>query len=104
MFEVHKMAKHGGIGGGGRVQWEDRMFDHLHHDAENYERVKYGTMNFTNDPKGVRVCSGYGLSYFLLKPHVRDRCTIADMDTASPTATIGTFRNCFHVFMKVKDS
>lgn len=60
-------------------------------------------MNFTNDPKGVAACSGYGQSYFLLKPHVRDRCTITDMDSASPTATIGTFRFINHVLMKLTD-
>ena len=43
------------------------MFDKMHHDAKDYERVKYGTMNFTNNPHGVAVCSGYGQSYFLLK-------------------------------------
>ena len=102
MFEVQKV-KPGSMGGGGRVQWEDRMFDKKHHNASNYERVKYGTMNFTNDPKGVAVCSGYGLSYFLLKPHVRDRCTITDMDSASATATIGTFRYMNHVLMKLSD-
>ena len=80
------------------------MFDGRHHDATGYERVKYGTMNFTNDPKGVRVCSGYGQSYFLLKPHVRDRCTITDMDSSSPSATLGTFRFVFHVLMKLSDA
>ena len=89
VFEVQK-AGAGGIGG--RNEWEDRMFDSMHHGATNFERVKYGTMNFTNDPKGVAVCSGYGQSYFLLKPHVRNRCTITDMDSASNSATIGTFR------------
>ena len=35
------------------------MFDHKHHNATGFERVKYGTMNFTNDPTGVKVCAGY---------------------------------------------
>jgi len=43
------------------------MFDKMHHNAKDSERVKYGTMNFTNDPHGVAVCSSYGQSYFLLK-------------------------------------
>ena len=60
-------------------------------------------MNFTNDPKGVRACGGYGKSYFLLKPHVRDRCTITDMDSAGASATIGTFRFCYHVLNKISD-
>lgn len=96
-FEIHP----GMGGGGGRVEWEDRMFDRMHHDATPFERVKYGTMNFTNDPNGVAVCSGYGSSYFLLKPHLRDRCTITDMDSAFPTASIGTFRFMNHILAKL---
>lgn len=61
-------------------------------------------MNFTNDPKGVRVCQSYGQSYFLLKPHVRDRCTITDMDSSSPSATIATFRYVYHLLNKLPDS
>ena len=80
------------------------MFSDMHHEASPFERVKYGTMNFTNDPKGVGVCQGYGLSYFLLKPHLRDRCTITDMDSASATATIGTFRFINHILVKLSDS
>jgi hypothetical protein len=80
------------------------MFDRKHHHATGFERVKYGTMNFTNDPKGVRACMGYGQSYFLLKPHVRDRCTITDMDSSSPSATLGTFRFIFHLLLKLSDA
>ena len=66
--------------------------------------MKYGTINFTNDPKGVRACSSYGQSYFLLKPHVRNRCTVTDMDSSSPSASIGTFQFCFHILNKLSDS
>lgn len=79
------------------------MFDNFHHTISGYERVKYGTMNFTNDPQGVIACGGYGQSYLLLKSHVRDRCTITDMDSASPLATIATFRFIFHLLLKLKD-
>lgn len=79
------------------------MFDKMYHRASNFERVKYGTMNFTNDPKGVAVCQGYGQSYFLLKSHVRNGCTITDMDSASSTATIGTFRFINNVLNKLSD-
>lgn len=86
-----------------RVTWEDRMFDNRHHSATPFERVKYGTMNFTNDPFGVQACMGYGQSYFLLKRHVRDRCTITDMDSSSPASTIATFRFIFHLLIKLND-
>lgn len=80
------------------------MFDNKHHSATPFERVKYGTINFTNDPKGVRACSGYGQSYFLLKEHVRSRCTVTDMDSSSPRARIGTFQFCFQVLNKLSDA
>lgn len=80
------------------------MFDGKMDSASGFERVKYGTMNFTNDPSGVRACAGYGQSYFLLKPHVRDRCTITDMDSSSNSATIGTFRFIYHVLAKLPDA
>lgn len=79
------------------------MFDRKHHTATGFERFKYGTMNFTNDPSGVMACAGYGQSYFLLKGHVRDRCTITDMDSSSPSSTLGTFRFIFHLLMKLSD-
>lgn len=61
-------------------------------------------MNFTNDPQGVNACVGYGQSYFLLKSHVRDRCTITDMDSSSPAATLGTFRFVYHLLNKLSDA
>ena len=79
------------------------MFSGKMNTATPFERVKYGTMNFTNDPAGVTACSNYGQSYFLLKPHVRDRCTITDQDSSSSAAAIGTFRFIYHVLMKLPD-
>ncbi len=80
------------------------MFDAQMDKASGFERVKYGTMNFTNDPRGVRACSGYGQSYFLLKEHVRKRCTMTDMDSSSSSATICTFRFCNHLLAKLSDN
>lgn len=82
-----------------RGGWEDSMFDSLYQKAEPYERVKYGTMNFTNDPHGVSVCTGYGKSYFLLKEHVRNRCTMTDEDQT----IICTFRFCYQLLLSFTD-
>jgi hypothetical protein len=60
-------------------------------------------MNFTNDPHGVSACTSYGQSYFLLKSHLRDRCTMTDMDSSSPASTICTFRFCYHLLYKLSD-
>ena len=66
------------------------MFDNMYQNAEPYERVKYGTLNISNDPHGVSVLTDYGKSYFLLKEHVRNRCTMTDMDQTM----VSTFRFC----------
>lgn len=100
-FETAKSS--GSLSSSSRISWEDRMFDNLHHNAKPFERVKYGTMNFTNDPHGVAVCSSYGQSYFLLKEHVRNRCTMTDMDSSSPSSTICTFKFCYHLLNKLSD-
>lgn len=50
MFEVRNITKDV------RVGWENRLFDKIYHKATAFERVKYGVVNFTNDPKGVKVC------------------------------------------------
>ena len=60
-------------------------------------------INFTNDPKGVNCALGYGQSYFLLKNHVRARCTVTDKDSSASDAAIGTFKYCFHVLNKMND-
>lgn len=101
-FETHKSS--GSLSSSSRISWEDRMFDRKHHNATPFERVKYGTINFTNDPKGVRACVSYGNSYFLLKPHVRNRCTVTDMDSSSSSATIATFQFSYHLLMKLSDA
>ena len=101
-FETKKSS--GSLSETSRTSWEDRMFDGLHHSATPFERVKYGTINFTNDPKGVRACTSYGQSYFLLKPHVRNRCTFTDMDSSSPSSTISTFQFCYNVLNKLPDA
>ncbi len=65
--------------------------------------MKYGVINFTNDPKGVEQCLSYGQSYFILKPHVRKRCTFTDRDSSLSDASIGTFKHCFKILTKFSD-
>jgi hypothetical protein len=64
-FETNKSS--GSLSRASRTTWEDRMFDKKYEKSSDFERVKYGVINFTNDPKGVGACLGYGLSYFQLK-------------------------------------
>ena len=79
------------------------MFNKKYSRATDFERVKYGVINFTNDPKGVSIASMYGPSYFLLKEHVRERCTFTDMDSSSTGCSISTLRYSFKVLNKMND-
>ena len=79
------------------------MFDKKYNKATDFQRVKYGVINFTNDPKGVAICAGYGKSYFLLKEHVRQRCTFTEKDSSSADSSIGTFKFCFKIVSKMND-
>jgi hypothetical protein len=79
-----------------RGGWETKMFDKLYDKAEKHERVKYGTINISNDPNGVRACYSYGNSYFVLKKEVRQRCTLTDQDSCS-YRNIGTLGFCNQV-------
>ena len=79
------------------------MFDSKYSKASDFERVKYGVINFTNDPKGVRCCSGYGASYFLLKPHVRHRCTFTNQDSSNQQSVMATLKYCYGVVDKMTD-
>lgn len=80
------------------------MFDKKYSKASDFERVKYGVINFTNDPKGVKCALSYGQSYLLLKEHVRPRCTFTNKDSSSSDAQIGTFKYPFHVIEKMNDN
>lgn len=86
-----------------RSKWETRMFFKKYDKMDKTLRVKYGTVNLTNDPKGVNACRYYGNSYFLLKKHVRDRCTITDKDSSEESSLIGTFKFCYHILNRLSD-
>ena len=80
------------------------MFDKKYSKAADFERVKYGVINFTNDPKGVNACVSYGQSYFLMKDHVRERCTFTDKDSSNADSSIATFKYCFKILSKMNDN
>lgn len=100
-FETNKSS--GSLSRPSRITWEDRMFDQKYSKASDFERVKYGVVNFTNDPKGVSCCASYGQSYFLLKEHVRQRCTFTDRDSSASNAAIATFKYCFKIVSSLTD-
>jgi hypothetical protein len=63
-----------------RNRWEAALFNTAYIDAPPEQRCKYGVLNVTNDPQGIRRCSSYGTSYLLLKD-VRLRTTFSARDS-----------------------
>ena len=100
-FETNTSS--GSLSSTARIGWEDRMFTNRYHKANKFERVKYGAINLTNDPKGIQCCVGYGNSYFMLKESVRKRCTFTDMDSSSASSKIGVFKFGLHVIEGLSD-
>lgn len=86
-----------------RTGWETRLFEKKYDGAEKSERVKYGTINFTKDVKGVSACRSYGQSYLVVKPHVRSRCTFTDADSCVEHSIVGTLHYCIHVLNQLND-
>jgi len=79
-----------------RRSWEDRLFDGMYSDSKPKDRVKYGVLNVLADPHGVASCIGYGASFLELR-NCRLRCSMCDMDSSSPSATVATCEYYAHV-------
>ena len=79
---------------------EDKVFNNLFIDAKDHERVKYGAINILNHPEGVAPLKGYGRSYFILKDHVKPRCTISYKSCLNTMGEFGTFHHFYHILLK----
>jgi len=87
-----------------RIDWENRLFHSAYRGAMPFDRCKYGVVNVTNDPQGVRCCVQYGLSYLLLRG-IRLRTTFCSTDSAGmDVMDLATLDCCAHVFNKFSDS
>eukprot|EP00812_Abedinium_dasypus_P010012 NODE_365_length_1631_cov_362.512690.p1 GENE.NODE_365_length_1631_cov_362.512690~~NODE_365_length_1631_cov_362.512690.p1 ORF type:complete len:307 (+),score=57.09 NODE_365_length_1631_cov_362.512690:3-923(+) len=82
LFETHRGG--GTVDTDMRAKWEDELFGGHYVHAVPHERCKYGALNVTNDPLGVRSCQQYGLCYLKLKG-VRWRTTLSTGDSAGLT-------------------
>jgi hypothetical protein len=85
-----------------RITWEDRIFNNIYHDAAPSERVKYGVLNVTMDPAGVRCCAQYGDSFLSLR-NVEMRVTLASEDSSHSTVRVATLEHCLHVLHEFSD-
>lgn len=63
-----------------RTSWEADLFGDAYDGAAPFDRCKYGVLNVTNDPQGVRAAHSYGSSYLLLR-NVRLRTTFSAKDS-----------------------
>lgn len=79
------------------------MFKYKYDKCKDFERVKYGVINFTNDPKGVQCAKSYGPSYLLLKSHIRSRCTMTDQDSSNANSIISSFKYCYKILNKMNE-
>lgn len=64
----------------------------MYDNCEDYERVKYGVINYTNDAYGVYLCEGYGKAIMVLNESVRKRCTICHKRTYGNGEIVGTLK------------
>lgn len=77
-----------------RRKWENNLFGYAYDKSSGFERVKYGTLNLTNNPNGVPSASNYGNSYFKLKNKVKARTTFTYKDSGYlDISKIHTFQN-----------
>lgn len=99
-----------GTGGGctrfqTRKNWERKIFNGAY-DAdgtEDYERPRYGAVNWAEDPRGIKAASQYGRYALELKPFVRARVTFAPRDTDSVAFDqMGTLKYSAHLFLDKK--
>lgn len=81
------------------------MFGRHYDTATAFQRVKYGCINLTGDIEGVRPARSYGAFFVSLKPSVRHRCTMHNMDTGGfrHGDTLATARNYSHVLEKYSE-
>jgi len=99
LFEVH-------ISGGSTDKFhrrtvENQLFGGAYNDAASFDRVKYGVLNFTNNPRGVPKCAPYGKDYFLMK-RMRLRTTMCSTDSFA-NQTSGTPDYYAHILAQYSD-
>lgn len=85
-----------------RIAWEKKLFNDAYNNDDGFYRVKYGPLNITNDPNGVKAAMPYGDSYLLLKNDIKNRTTLTYGDS-SGLCEIATFNNLFHILNKIND-
>lgn len=100
-----------------RRKVEDQLFGNAYHEKDTgdasssskssstvesvFDRVEYGTLNFSNNPRGVESAQQYGKDYFMLK-RVRLRTTLTSCDSFA-LKSLGTTDYYAHVLAAYSD-
>jgi hypothetical protein len=96
-------ASRGTLSTSSRTQWEQNLFGDAYDGATPKNRCKYGVLNVTNDPQGLRACSQYGSSYLLLR-NVRFRTTFSASDSSGlHIDQLATIDHYAHVLERYQD-
>lgn len=87
-----------------RTSWEADLFGDAYDGATSFDRCKYGVLNVTNDPRGVRAAHSYGSSYLLLR-NVRLRTTFSARDSGGERIeNLATIDYYAHVLEQYEDT
>lgn len=83
----------GSLSKSARDDWEKQLFNGLYLHSESGEKVKYGALNITNDPSGVRSAHGYGNSYLVLNDATKIRTSFVWGDSSAKDLHIANYRH-----------
>jgi hypothetical protein len=88
---------------GTRVIWENTLFNKIYDTATPFERVKYGPVNITHDPRGVISAHGYGDSYMVLSTEVKKRTSFVFGDSSMGQVHMCTFDGYHNLLYYIPD-
>lgn len=101
--QFETQASGGFLGHAKRISVESKLFGLSYDNATGFQKVKYGALNFANEPVGLENCRApYGSDYMVLK-NIRLRTTLSSADTFS-TTTLATPDYYAHIFSGYTDS
>lgn len=87
-----------------RSEWENNLFNSIYNNSTPFERVKYGTINITNDKIGVSSAIGYGDSYLIMKDNIKLRTSLVFEDSSKKQIHIGSFKQFYHILYYLPDN
>lgn len=87
-----------------RIIWENNLFNNIYQNTSGFDKVKYGVLNLTNDPRGVNSAYGYGDSYLVLKDENKYRITFVFGDSSQQDFHIATFDHFYHILYYIDDN